>query len=547
MASSTQRAALERGVVTDSVPDAMRDLETPEDVEVTLTAPEPVRDPKLGVVVEVDRATTPRHRLVTIGDSITHGFQSGAVFNTDLSYPAIIAYELGWYDQFRRPSYPGFGGLPINIELLLHDLEERFGAQLSFFELPLALFRARQFMDGVEDYYERGPGSQVPAVTGVNHNLGIYGWDLRDVLERTFDSCQKEIRTPKDDLIAQLVENDNQRAALRVLPSIPEPARLLTPLGAAKALGDEGTLEGQDGDGIETLIVLLGANNALGSVTELRVVWSGDGFDDLERKKPFTVWRPTQFKAELTKLAAQVRQIRARHVIWGTVPHVTIAPIARGVAGKVEPGSRYFPFYTRPWITDRDFNPRQDPHITSQQARAVDSAIDQYNQAMTAIVRAARKQGMDWYLLDVAGLLDRLAARRYIEDPQARPEWWQPYDLPPQVALLQPVPDSKFLTVGPEGRSSGGLFSLDGVHPTTVCYGILAQEFINVMRRAGVTFFLGDGKTPRADPVSVDFQRLVRRDTLITSPPRVLTAGLDVLRWGDEVLDIFRRTLSRNL
>ena len=271
--------------MTDSVPDAMRDLETPEDVEVTLTAPEPVRDPKLGVVVEVDRATTPRHRLVTIGDSITHGFQSGAVFNTDLSYPAIIAYELGWYDQFRRPSYPGFGGLPINIELLLHDLEERFGAQLSFFELPLALFRARQFMDGVEDYYERGPGSQVPAVTGVNHNLGIYGWDLRDVLERTFDSCQKEIQTPKDDLIAQLVENDNQRAALRVLPSIPEPARLLTPLGAAKALGDEGTLEGRDGDGIETLIVLLGANNALGSVTELRVVWSGDGFDDLERKK----------------------------------------------------------------------------------------------------------------------------------------------------------------------------------------------------------------------------------------------------------------------
>jgi hypothetical protein len=58
MASSTQRAALERGVVTDSLPDAMRDLETPEDVEVTLTAPEPVRDPKLGVVVEVDRATT---------------------------------------------------------------------------------------------------------------------------------------------------------------------------------------------------------------------------------------------------------------------------------------------------------------------------------------------------------------------------------------------------------------------------------------------------------------------------------------------------------
>jgi lysophospholipase L1-like esterase len=540
--------AWEKGAhVSDSIPDTKRDPDTPEDVEIRLEAREPVEDPTLGVPVEVDRRTTPMHRLVTIGDSLTHGFQSGAVFNTDLSYPAIIAYELGWYGQFRRPSYPGFGGLPLNIELLLRDLEARFGAELSFFELPLALFQARQFMDRVEDYWERGPGSQVPALAAINHNLGIYGWDLRDVLERTYERCEQEIRKPKDDLLSQIVENANQRAALRVLPSIPRAARSLTPLGAAKALGDEGTMEGQDGDGIETLIVLLGSNNALGTVTELRVVWSSDGFDDLERKKPFTIWRPTHFEAELRKVAEQVAQVRARHVIWGTVPHVTIAPIARGVAGKVEPGSRYFPFYTRPWISDRDFNRRQDPHITSQQARAIDSAIDQYNDAITDQVRAARQAGKDWYLLDVAGLLDRLAARRYIDDPLARPGWWRPYDLPPALALLQPVPDSRFLTVGPQGRISGGLFSLDGVHPTTVGYGILAQELINVMRRASVMFLEADGRTARADPVIVDFQRLIRLDTLLTSPPRTLTAGFGVLRWADEVLDVFRRTLSFNL
>jgi hypothetical protein len=533
--------------VPDSIPDTKRDPDTPKDVEIRLEAREPVEDPTLGVPVEVDRRTTPMHRLVTIGDSLTHGFQSGAVFNTDLSYPAIIAYELGWYGQFRRPSYPGFGGLPLNLELLLRELEARFGTELSFFELPLALFQAHQFMDRVEDYWERGPGSQAPALAAINHNLGIYGWDLRDVLERTYERCEQEIQKPKDDLLRQIVENDNQRAALRVLPSIPKAARSLTPLGAAKALGDEGTMEGQDGDGIETLIVLLGANNALGTVTELRVAWSGDGFDDLERKKPFTVWRSAHFQAELTKVAEQVAQVRARHVIWGTVPHVTIAPIARGVAGKVEPGSRYFPFYTRPWIPDRDFNPTQDPHITSQQARAIDSAIDQYNDAITDQVRAARQAGKDWYLLDVAGLLDRLAARRYIDDPLARPGWWRPYDLPPALALLQPVPDSRFLTVGPQGRISGGLFSLDGVHSTTVGYGILAQELINVMRRAGVTFLQADGRTLRADPVTVDFQRLIRLDTLLTSPPGTLTAGLGVLRWADEVLDIFRRTLSFNL
>jgi hypothetical protein len=91
------------------------------------------------------------------------------------------------------------------------------------------------------------------------------------------------------------------------------------------------------------------------------------------------------------------------------------------------------------------------------------------------------------------------------------------------------------------------LFSLDGVHPTTVGYGILAQELINVMRRASVIFLQADGRTARADPVIVDFQRLIRLDTLLTSPPRTLTAGLEILRWADEVLDVFRRTLSFNL
>lgn len=67
-------------------------------------------DPTLGRSFSVDTEGTPRHRLVAIGDSLTHGFQSGAVFNTDLSYPAIIAKELGWFDEYRYPRYGGHGG-----------------------------------------------------------------------------------------------------------------------------------------------------------------------------------------------------------------------------------------------------------------------------------------------------------------------------------------------------------------------------------------------------------------------------------------------------
>ncbi|HSK27362.1 MAG TPA: hypothetical protein VK894_10685 [Jiangellales bacterium] len=150
--------------------------------------------------------------------------------------------------------------------------------------------------------------------------------------------------------------------------------------------------------------------------------------------------------------------------------------IARGVGGKVRPDSRYFPYYTRPWITDADFDPERDPHLTEAEARSVDSAIDAYNETIIASVEAARRDQLDWNVVDLGALLDRLATRRYLESPWARPTWWTPYELPPELKALDPVPNTRFFWSGPGGRTDGGLFSLDGVHPTTIGYGILAQE-----------------------------------------------------------------------
>ncbi|MGY0490259.1 hypothetical protein [Streptomyces sp. WG-D5] len=504
----------------------------------------PVTDPRVGVDVDVEREGRPKHRLVTIGDSLTQGFQSAAVFNTGLSYPAIVAYEMGCAEQFRYPRYDGFGGLPFNIELFLRDLADRYGRSVDLWEAPFALFRARGLMDRVEDYWERGPGLAVPSTTAVMHNLAVFGWDLRDALSKSADACRKRIDTPKDDPLFQIVQNAGERAALRVLPTQPPAAGALTQLGAAAALGEDTDGTGSE-HGIETLVVFLGANNALQAVTELKVTWSeAPDYADLDRKGRFTVWRPEHFEAELRAVAAAVSDIRARHVVWCTVPHVTIAPIARGVAGKTEPGSPYFRYYTRPWISDRDFDPDRDPKITGAQARQVDETIDTYNDLITAVVREGRRAGRDWYLLETSGLLDRLATRRYGDDLSARPDWWRPYPLPPALQALTPPPNSRFLAGEGERRTNGGLFSLDGVHPTTVGYGIVAQELINVMRLAGVEFFRPDGRTARQDPVLVDFDRLIRNDTLINRPPANLDSSLRILGWADEATDLFRRIFT---
>lgn len=515
----------------------------PAGVEITRTARRPEERSDVGVPVEVEARGLPRHRLVAIGDSLTHGFQSGAIYNTDLSYPAVIAWELGCYEHFRHPHYPGFGGIPLNLELLVRDLEQRFGDELSASEFPAALFHTRHRLAESEHWWDRGPGSVLPPRGPINHNLGIYGWDLRDALSRNADNAHEGLRTPDGHHVVPLVRNADRISAARVLDSARSAGGLpLTPLEAAAALSREGAPDDPEADGIETLIVLLGANNALGSVISLRVRWSGPGYDDLQRKARYNVWQPEHFAAEWTEVVAHVRQIRAKHVIFGTVPHVTIAPAARGIGGKIEPGSRYFRYYARPWVDDNDFDPADDAHLTADEARAIDSTIDSYNDTIVASVRAAREEGRDWRVLDIAGILDRLAKRRYIEDKEVRlPDWWAEYELPEELAALAPPPDTHFFASGPEGRIRGGLISLDGIHPTTIAYGLMAQEFIRVMQEAGVEFMRRDGVTPREGKVRVDWERLIRLDSLICNPPRSLDPDMKLLGWFDQRIDIIKR------
>lgn len=498
----------------------------------------PVFDPTVGVDISPPPTRgTPPHRLVALGDSLLQGFQSGAIYHTDVSVPAIIAYELGVLRTFRYPRYGGPGGLPLNIELMLRRLEERYGYDVSPWEIPLALYTLRGFMDEVEDYWERGPGSVTPTIGAYIHNLSCYGWDLRDALSKTAAICEDAIETPSDNFVDQLVQNNGDRAALHVYPQGSAAHRDMTLFDTAAALGadhDDAT-----GSGIETLLVFLGSNNALRTVTELRVVWSGADFRDLHGKNDYTVWTPEHFDLEFAEVVAQLRDIEARHVILCTVPHVTIAPIARGLGAKN--GSRYFPYYSRPWVDEKHFDATRDEHITGAEAHAVDTAIDLYNTTITRAVADAREDGRDWYLLDVAGILERCATRRYVDDIEARPAWWTPYPLPPELAALDPVPDTRFLTAdGRGGRATGGLFSLDGVHPTTVAYGILAQETVDVMRRAGVEFRHPSG-TPRPGTVAVDFDRLIRRDTLVRTPPQNIDSALSILGWADETVDVLRR------
>ena len=525
--------------------DSECERETPDEVEIRISPRPPVTDPTLGVNVPPAQAGAPSHRLVTIGDSLTHGFMSGAIFRTDLSWPAIAAYELGLQsNQFRFPTYEwpsGPGGLPLDLERLARVFEQRFGDRLDFWEIVRAALWVRSYMDQIEDYWERGEGSEPPPTGEPFHNMAVYGWDVLDSVLLTADTVEHRIDTPSDSLFAQIVENNGDRAGWVVLQRARSGGSAQTVLEAAARLGEAS-------GGIETLVVALGANNALGSVVGLNPCWTPDNYlalspdKRLKAKGAFNVWRPAHFAADWALLVDRLLKVKAQHVIVATIPSVTIAPIARGVKGKVRPQSRYFPHYTRPWISDDDFDEHRDPNITEHEARAIDSAIDAYNETIIASVEAARTAGHDWLLFDMGGLLDRLATKRYIDSPSTRPAWWTPYELPQTLRNLDPVPNTRFFRSGPGGRIDGGLFSLDGVHPTTIGYGLIAQEVINVMQGAGVTFTSRDGH-PRGEDIEVDFDRLVQADTLMSAPPASITHTLALLGWLDERLDWVNRIL----
>jgi hypothetical protein len=114
----------------------------------------------------------------------------------------------------------------------------------------------------------------------------------------------------------------------------------------------------------------------------------------------------------------------------------------------------------------------------------------------------------------MCGVLDGLAQRRYIDDDQAaQANGWQPYPLPPELAGL----NTRFYRSDRTGRLDGGLFGLDAVHPTTSGYAVLAGAVLDVLHTAGVP------------AQQIDYTDLLRRDTLNSDPPALMTAALDLV------------------
>ena len=220
---------------------------TPDNLWLSWQAarPTPIDQADLCIPVKAQRRKRPEagNRLVVIGDSLSHGFKNYAISDTAHSWPAIVAYEMGWLDSFRRPRYDGpdgCPGLPLNLNELINRLETA-GSKKPFFWNPTFLFRLRRILAQVRDYWDSGPGSLPPDPSEVPHNLAIYGWDLRDSLSKDYEWCKEKLAEPVSrgvfGSLFPRVSHDNERAALRVLKG--DGKASYTQLSAAKALAEQ--------------------------------------------------------------------------------------------------------------------------------------------------------------------------------------------------------------------------------------------------------------------------------------------------------------------
>ena len=181
---------------------------------------------------------------------------SGAIFRTDLSWPAIVAFELGDFDTFRRPVYEspsGPGGIPLDIERALRSFEARFGSKARLVRVrPRGALASRlpgrdRGLLGTRRRHEDADRRRDPAqprdlrVGSARHALAHRDDGAPPDRAARATTSGSRSRRSRTTTIGRHSSCSRRRAG-------PATA-LLTPLGAARVLGDQGTDASERGAG----------------------------------------------------------------------------------------------------------------------------------------------------------------------------------------------------------------------------------------------------------------------------------------------------------
>jgi hypothetical protein len=447
-----------------------------------------------------------------MGDSMAQGFKNGGIYRTDLSFPALLARSMGDSVRFDIPSFSAQAGIPINIEVLVRGLAERFGDEITLANSIPAASELYRTLSRIKSYWEGHLKSLRVDQPTPYHNQGTWGFSISDTMLIHDEYCRNYITENRPSYSVFNVLPDHAMyitARLVFNPSFDPDKEKHTMIDNVAQLQDDG--------GIENLIVCIGHNNIVGAATKLNITFSEESdINTTFSNRTCTVFRPEHFHLEMRALYEKISGMKIKNVFVPTLPYVTIPPAIRGVnkdKGKSPEG--YFDYYARFWIWDEDFNPEKHPHLTRDDAILLDQIVDQYNE----IIRKLAYE-FDFHVIPVHKYV-AAAARRRLGKLSI-----QPFPEPFLQALKTNEKTNYLLNEDGVPRIStdylrldektgkidrGGIFSLDGLHPSTIGYGLIANIYKMHMEKHDVTF---------EKPFDWDF--VIENETLVTDPPPML-------------------------
>lgn len=339
-----------------------------------------------------------------------------------------------------------------------------------------------------------------------------------------------EVNKPNDSIFNIIPHNAFYIAARRVLnPQNSIIGYKNTLISNVKWFSDHG--------GIENLIVFLGANHLVGTITNLSMNFATES--DLTRfpfQRESTFYSVDLFKKALDELSEEINKMTIKNVFTSTIPYITHSPLIQEIN---HPALRE-PAFTHHWVNSKDFNPLIHPFLKKSDIFLIDKTISAYND----LIKENAKR-FNWSVLPMDEIVMNLNPN-YRDDlaPNPYPN--------ASIRALKRNPKTKHL-VTENGSvllntnyleldkkthlvSNGGIFSLDGIHPTTFAYGLIASGFMHLMQEKGVKF-----------ENSLDWDYIIREDTLLTDPPIYLRNLKTVLEFfSSDYKSMFSR-LGSNL
>jgi hypothetical protein len=277
-------------------------------------------------------------------------------------------------------------------------------------------------------------------------------------------------------------------------------------------------------EGVENLLLWLGNNNALGTVLDFKIRQTPNDPDILVHKlsqperweKGWNLWHPRDFELEYAELLDRVdsRMENNQYADWkvflGTIPMVTVIPFAKGVGETAEVKRDdetwiYYEYYTY-FPFEAEFATRTGKYLTMQDAIHIDDCILEYNKTIQKLVDEKNQQHgrQRYFIVHLSQRFSELAYKRNNGKPT--------YEFPDDFHFRYPPVNTKYYHADERGDlKQGGIFSLDGVHPSAIAQGLIAHEFLKTLRYAGVH--------PIAD---LNWTEIFASDTLYTSPITIM-------------------------